>query len=70
MWFLVDMHVPLQWVNKHLLPPLINNKRGKPEMTSRLTTLVKRVTLLRNAGLRACHYAEEFILQRIRPLGR
>jgi hypothetical protein len=68
MWFLVDMHVPLQWVNKHLLPPLI--KRGKPEMTSRLTTLVKRVTLLCNAGLRACHYAEEFILQWIRPLGR
>jgi hypothetical protein len=52
-----------------LLPPLIDNKRGKHEMTPRLTALVKRVAELRDAGHWACHCAEEFILRRIHPLG-
>jgi hypothetical protein len=68
-WFLVDMHVPPQWVNRHLLPPLIDNKRGEPEMTPRLAALVKWVAKLHDAGLRTYHCAEEFTLQRIRPLG-
>jgi hypothetical protein len=57
-WFLVDIHVPPQWANKHLLPPLIDNKRGEPKMTLRLAALVKRVGELPDAGLRACHYVE------------
>jgi hypothetical protein len=64
------MHIDPQWVNRHLLPPLIHNKRGEPEMTARLTALVKRVTKLHDIGLRACHCAEEFILWWIHPLGR
>jgi hypothetical protein len=64
------MHVQPQWVNKHLLPPLIDKKRGESKMTSCLATLVKRVDELHDSGLRACHYAEEFTLQRIHPLGR
>jgi hypothetical protein len=69
MWFLVDMHVPPQWVNRHLLPPLIDNKRGESELTPRLTTLVKRVVELHDVGIWACHYAEEFTLWCICPLG-
>jgi hypothetical protein len=42
-WFLVDIHIPPQWENRHLLPPLIDNKRGKSEMTSCLTDLVMQV---------------------------
>jgi hypothetical protein len=64
------MHVLPQWMNKHLLLPLIGDKRGEPEMTSRLVALVKRVTELYQAGLRACHYAKEFTPRRICPLGR
>jgi hypothetical protein len=56
------MHVEPQWVNKYLLPPLIDNKRGEPKMTSRLATLVKQLVELRDASLRACHYVEEFTL--------
>jgi hypothetical protein len=52
-----------QWANRHLLPPLIDNKRERPKMTPRLTALVKRVTELRDTGLRECHYAKEFILR-------
>jgi hypothetical protein len=37
-------------------------------MTPCLAALVKRVAELRDTGLRACHYAEEFTLQRIHPL--
>jgi hypothetical protein len=69
-WFLVDMHVCPQWANKHLLLPLINNKRGKPEMTPHVSALVKRVAELRDAGLQACHCTEEFIIRQILPLGR
>jgi hypothetical protein len=69
-WFLVDMHVDPQWVKRHLLPPLIDNKRGEPEMTLCLTALVKQVTDLCDASLRACRCAEEFILQWICPLVR
>jgi hypothetical protein len=69
-WFLVDIHVPPQWACKHLLPPLIDNKRGESKMTPRLTALVKQVAELHDASLWACHYAEEFTLRWIRPLGR
>jgi hypothetical protein len=34
-----------------------------------LAALVKRVAELREAGLKACHCAEEFTLRWIRPLG-
>jgi hypothetical protein len=67
---LVDMHVAPHWVNRHLLPPLINNKRGEPKKTPRLAALVKRVAKLHDASLRACHCVEEFTLQQICPLGR
>jgi hypothetical protein len=69
-WFLVDMHVQPQWANMYLLLLLIDKKRGEPKMTPRLVALVKQVTELHESGLRACHYAEEFTLWRIRPLGR
>jgi hypothetical protein len=38
-------------------------------MTPHLKALVKRVTELCQAGLEACHCAEEFTLWWIRPLG-
>jgi hypothetical protein len=66
-WFLVDMHVEAQWVNKLLFPPNINNKWSEPKMTTRLTTLIKQVAELHEAGLKACHCAEEFNLRRIHP---
>jgi hypothetical protein len=50
-WFLVDMHVEPQWVNKHLFPSLIKDKRGETPMTPRLVALVKRVASTR-LGLR------------------
>jgi hypothetical protein len=53
-------------VNKHLL---IDDKRGELEVTPCLTALVKRVIELHDTGLRACHCAEEFTLQRIHPIG-
>jgi hypothetical protein len=63
------MHVSPQWVNRHLLLPLIDNKREELKMTSRLAALVKQVAELRDAGLWACHYAKEFTLWWILPLG-
>jgi hypothetical protein len=62
-WFLVDMHIPPQWVNMHLLLSLIEKKRKEPKLTPRLAALVKRVTELRDAGFQAFHYAEEFTLR-------
>jgi hypothetical protein len=62
-WFLVDMHIEPQWMNKHLLPPLIKDKRREQKVTPRLAALVKWVTELRNAGLQACHCVEEFTLR-------
>jgi hypothetical protein len=56
-------------MNKHLLPPHVEDKWKEPKMTLRLKALVKRVTELRQAGLEECHRAEEFTLRRIRPLG-
>jgi hypothetical protein len=64
------MHVELEWVNKHLLPPLIDDKRKESKMTPHLTALVKRVAELYDIDLQACHCAKEFTHQRIRPLGR
>jgi hypothetical protein len=52
----------------HLLPPLIDDKRGEPEVTARLAALVKRVVELHDTGLWSCHCAKEFILRRIHPL--
>jgi hypothetical protein len=63
------MHVQPQWANKHLLPPLIDDKRGESKMTPRLAALVKRVAELRDSNHRAHHYVEEFTLRRIHPLG-
>jgi hypothetical protein len=62
-WFLVDMHVEPQWVNKLLFPPFVKDKWGRPLMTPRLAALVKRVAKLREAGLKACHYDKEFTLR-------
>jgi hypothetical protein len=39
-------------------------------MTPRLAAFVRRVAELRDFGLWACHYAEEFTLRWIRPLVR
>jgi hypothetical protein len=64
------MHHQPPLVNKLLFPPAIKNKRSETLMTNRLATLTKRVAELRQAGLEACHYVEEFYLRRIRPLGR
>jgi hypothetical protein len=52
-----------------MLPPIIKDKRNEPPMNDRLTALVKRVAELREAGLKACHWIEEFHLRRIHPLG-
>jgi hypothetical protein len=68
--FLVNMHVEPQWANRHMLPPLVIDKRGEPKMTPRLTTLVKHVVELHDIGLRGCHCVEEFTHRRIHPLGR
>jgi hypothetical protein len=57
------MRVPPQWVNKHLLPLLIDKKRKELKLTPRLAALVKRVTELHDTGLQACHCTEEFTLQ-------
>jgi hypothetical protein len=64
------MHVEPPWVNKLLFPPAIKDQRKEPSMTDRLAALVRHVTELRQAGLKACHCTEEFYLRRIRPLGR
>jgi hypothetical protein len=69
-WFLIDMHVQPQWANRHLLPPLIDKKRGELKMTPRLATFVRWVVELHDFGLWVCHYAEEFTLRWIRPLVR
>jgi hypothetical protein len=63
------MHVQPQWVNRHLLPPIIDDKWGEPKMTPHLVALVKQVAELHDSGLWARHCAEEFTLQWICPLG-
>jgi hypothetical protein len=67
-WFFVDMHIQLQWANKHLLPLLIDKKWGETKMTPRLAALVGQVVELCDSDLRVCHCTEEFTLQQIRPL--
>jgi hypothetical protein len=57
-------------VNKLLFPLDITDKRNELRMSSHLSALVKRVAELREAGLMACHCAEEFYLRWIHPLGR
>jgi hypothetical protein len=66
-WFLVDMHVDPQWVNKLLFPPKVKDKRGEPKVTPHLATLIKGVAELHESRLKACHYTEEFTLQQICP---
>jgi hypothetical protein len=51
-WFLVDMHVQPQWVNKLLFPSFVKDKQGEPAMMSHLAALVKRVVELVRSGLR------------------
>jgi hypothetical protein len=53
-WFLVNMHIPPQWVNRHLFPPLIDNKIGESKMTLRLAMLVKWVEELCDVGFWVC----------------
>jgi hypothetical protein len=57
------MHVQSQWVNKLLFPPFIKDKQGEPMMMPRLPALIKLVAELYEAGLKDCHYAEEFTLR-------
>jgi hypothetical protein len=64
------MHVEPSWVNKLMFPLAIKDQWKEPPMTDRLAALVRHVIELRQAGLEACHCAEEFYLRRIRPLGR
>jgi hypothetical protein len=64
------MHVPPQWVNKHLIPQLIYSKQGEPKMTPHLAAMIKRVTEICDAVLQACHCVKEFTLRWIRPFGR
>jgi hypothetical protein len=59
----MDMHKPMTWGNMLLFPPIIKDKQNEPQMNDRLTALVKRVAELCEAGLKACHYVEEFHLQ-------
>jgi hypothetical protein len=56
-------------MNIHMLPLLIDNKRGEPEMTPRLAALVQWVAELHNADLQTCHCTEEFTLRQIHPVG-
>jgi hypothetical protein len=67
-WFLVNKHVELQWMNMHLVPLVIDDKRGELKMTPCLNTLVKWVAELCDTGLQACHCTEEFTHRWIRPL--
>jgi hypothetical protein len=61
-WVLVDMHKPVPWGNMLMFLLIIKDKRNEPSMNNRLSALVKRVARLCEAGLRACHYVEEFHL--------
>jgi hypothetical protein len=53
----------------NLFPQIIKDKWNELPMNDRLTSLVKRVAKVHEAGLKACHYIEEFHLWRIRSLG-
>jgi hypothetical protein len=63
MWILVYMHKSAMWEKRLLFPPIIKDKWNEPSMNDRLTTLVKCVVELREAGLKAYHCVEEFHLQ-------
>jgi hypothetical protein len=49
-WFLADMHVQPQWVNKLLFSPFVKDKWGELTMTPLLAALIKQVAKLREAG--------------------
>jgi hypothetical protein len=55
-------------MNKHVLPPQVDDKRKEPELTSCLKALAKQVIELHEAGLKVCHCVEEFTLRWIHPL--
>jgi hypothetical protein len=57
------MHKPSPWGNRLMFPPIIKDKRNKPLMNDRLTTLVKRVAELCEAELKVCHCIEGFHLR-------
>jgi hypothetical protein len=60
---------PLRRTNS--CPPLfIKAQQTEPHMTAQLAALVKRVSELRTAGLKACHCIKEFHYWPIHPLGR
>jgi hypothetical protein len=61
-WFHVNLGDTPQWLNMHLLLPLITDKWKNPEEMPRLKVLITQVTELRQAGLEAFHCAKEFIL--------
>jgi hypothetical protein len=61
-WILVHMHKPAPWGITLLFPLIIKDKRNEPPMNDRLIALVKLVAELHEAGLKACHYMEEFHL--------
>jgi hypothetical protein len=62
------MHIDPRWMNKHLLPMSIDDKRREPKMTPHLQALVNQVNELHEAGHQACLYAKEFTLWWICPL--
>jgi hypothetical protein len=57
-------------MNKHLLLPHVDDKWKEPELTLHLKALVKRVIVLCETRLKACHCIKEFTFRRINPLGR
>jgi hypothetical protein len=61
-WVLVDIHKPAPWGNMFMFPPIIKDKWNEPLINSHLSTLVKHVAELCEAGLRVCHCLEEFHL--------
>jgi hypothetical protein len=59
---MVDMHKLASWGNRLLFPLIIKDKRNEPPMNNCLSTPVKHVAKIRDAGLRASHCIEEFHL--------
>jgi hypothetical protein len=53
-----------------MFPPVVKAQRKEPLMNVQLATLVKRISELRKARLKAFDYIEEFHHQRICPLVR
>jgi hypothetical protein len=58
------------WENKLLFPPVVKAQRKESPMKACLAAMDKRVSELREAGLKAYHYIKEFHHRWIHPLGR